>query len=122
MASGRFSDAGAVKQLAQVRLSGTQATIYTPPAPPANLVVKVWTIFVANNDSAAKKVYLFKGSGSLTEANAILPGKSVGGNDYILMSGSGGPLMVIPQGYKLDAYAETADKVVITIDGEEVTD
>lgn len=111
----------ALKPLAQVSVGNTATLVYQCPSQPPNSVTKITTMWMANTDSAQRLLTLRKGTGTLTAAaNGIMEAVPMPGNTT--WAETGGPdVMILGAGEKLEATADVAAKIVITLGGEETT-
>jgi hypothetical protein len=108
----------AVKLLGQAQLGTSLTTIYTVPSYPPSVFARVNAIWVANTDSAVRTVTLRVGTGTLTAANSLIEDAAIPANTSWLLTGSEWGL-TIGAGYTIQALSDVADKVTITISGDE---
>lgn len=108
------------KQLYQGLLAGTSATLYTAPtgATPQAQRTRITEIVIANTHNAALAVtlYVVPSGGSAGDSTTILPAVSIAANTTWREPFS----TIIETGGTLRGFAGTADKICLTVSGEDL--
>lgn len=108
----------AIKLLGQVQLGVTLTTIYSTPSMPQNAYARINGIWVANTDSVVHTVTLRLGTGTLTVANSLGEAWVIAPNSTTILTGSEW-MLTMGAGYKLQGLADVADKITVTVSGDE---
>jgi hypothetical protein len=103
------------KNLFSVLLTGSNATLYTSPALTTTVVKSIW---IANTDSAAVTVTLYRveSGGSAADNRALMKTVSVEANSSYQVTDE----MVLEAGQTLEGFAGTANKVTVSGSGVQI--
>ena len=113
------SPTSARKLLAQVQLGNALADIYLCPTQPPNGITEVYSLAIANTDTATRTITLRQGVGTLTAANSLLEAVPIPANTTWIFTGSEVGL-IFPFGGHFQGLADVAAKVTITLAGAEI--
>ena len=103
-------------------LGSSVATYYTVPSSPDNAITRVTGVILANTDTSARtvRVHNVDDGASAAASNAILYDVSVAANTTLALCFGDG-VWIMTKNMTVQALADSANKVTITLCGDEVT-